>query len=321
MSKPKPYLPLYKKRDFSYLFTDTFSYFFRNIGPLSKLYLIWVMPLIAIASLFLLWKGDVVTSMGAMYQPDFAPDDQWFLDFGIGFLGLYVISGLAGLFMIVATCAYMRVYEEQDGVVEDMAEVHRLIKSKIGKVLGFFLLYILVIVLVIGLVGGVAALVGAVGILLMLVVVPLIIYVNINLLIAPVILVMEDESGVTESVGRAFYLMKGSFWLVFIVILLLGMLVGIAQYIFILPMYIVMIIEMLGSVDGASDMSTGPAGTLSTLFMIAGIVYLFILRTIPKGLIYGSTRDQKEGLSIQGDLDKLENAAPENPYYGNEGDF
>jgi|GEM_PF-4049865 len=321
MSKLKPYLPLYKKRDFSNLFTDTFSYFLRNIGPLSKLYLIWVMPVVALSSLFLMWKGNVMTDLGAIYQPDFVPDDQWFLDFGVGFLGLYVLSGIAGLLMIVATCSYMRVYEENDGVIENMVEVNRLIKAKTGKVLGYFLLYIVAILLVIAIVVGAAALALPLGIILGFAVMIGIIYVNINLLIAPVILVMEDEVGVIESISRAFRLMKGHFWLTLIVIFILGMLIGIVQYIFMIPMYIIMVIQMIGVVDGAADMSTGAAGTFSTLFMIAGILYLFIMRTIPKVLIYGSCRDEKEGLSIETELDQLEDITPDNPYYGNEGDF
>ena len=128
------------------------------------------------------------------------------------------------------------------------------------------------------------------------------IYLAIALTFFSIIIVYEDVA-VGKSISRSFEVIKGHWWLTLGVILIFGMIIGFASYIFIIPVYVVLIAAAIGG----TSIGVGSVIVIVLSVALYFVAYIFFisLQQIIVAFLYFSLVTKKEGLGLFDRIDAI----------------
>lgn len=249
------------------------------------------------------------------------PGSSAFESIFAGSMGIAIVAGFAVSLGSIAFTALVQgvvaadVGEAAIGVKPTLRQLWRRVKPVFWRLLGFALLSMLaitIVMLVFGLVAaggvlamggftaesvGIAFLVMFLGVILML---PLIIWLNTKLLLVPSTLVLEHAT-LRQALVRSWRLTRGRFWFTFGIAALITIIMGFATQIVTVPT------SMLGSLFGAIVAPTGPTDASSTIAFVLAMLLPQVLslvvqaittvvQTTGAALVYIDSRMRYEGL-------------------------
>ena len=259
-----------QERSFTQLLEAPFKFFTQEFKPLVRTILRYAGPWVAIAMLLLTVFSNTLynsVNLGSNF-------DESSIIYIALFAFFYSIGFLA---TTVATLSYIKLYVDKGKNNFTIEYVEALIKKNVVKI---FLAGFLVTVLTV------------VGVLLFYI--PGI-YFAIATGFFAIVIVYEDES-IGKSISRSFKIIKGSWWITFALILVFGMMVGTIMYIFIIPIYAVIISSTIsGTTIGGGSVIVIVFSVI--LYFIAYVFYMAMLQML-YSFQYFNLVSKKEGLGL-----------------------
>jgi len=270
MEKKKEIVNFVQERTFSDLIGAPFYFIVQEFKPFARTILRFAGPWLAIALLGMtLFSNTLYKSFLANTDPS-----ETFVLYILMF-GFFIMLGF--LASITATQSYVSLYVKMGKDNFTIDDVGKLVKKNIVKM--FFagiLIYIMVIfgVLLIYIPG---------------------IYLAIAMAFFTIIIVHENAS-IGQSISRSFKIVKGHWWRTFGLILVFGMIIGTASYIFIIPIYIVIFSAALSgtTISGGSVIVI----VLSVALYFVAYMFLISLQQILVSFQYFNLVTKKEGLGL-----------------------
>lgn len=308
---------LFKKRNFSELVGDTFTFFkesgkhyFRNYFIINGGILLLLMVLvffltrIFFESVFSSGMGTTATDTSDF---DTVMSNNLPLIIGIG-----ILAGIAVLFLTILSYAYPVAYldllREKNNFTTQ--EILSKIKSRIGKVILFFIASFFILIPIFVLVGlvSIALFFIIIGIPLLLIILPAM----MSWFSLSFYHYISTEEGYFASLGKGFTLIKQKFWPVVgstaIMYLIMQILIG---FVSMIP-YMIGIFSFVSTMDGAAE--TPNQNNLSffmimmLLTMLLSLLLNFILQNlilINQGIIYYSLREENENNTPKSEIDLI----------------
>ncbi len=304
-----------RERDFGAKIGATFEFVAAQFRPLFKCLAYFVLPGALLAGIDM---GLFVNNMLAMVpKPGHAVNGPmriaqsypYNMFAGTSFLGMgLAMVGLLVAFLLLSSTVYafvrVRMAAPPDEVVRP-AQVWAFVWQQLGRVLGAWLLLSLVLVVGMGVLGGCLALLGPGFVVLLFF--PLVWVVVCLTLYFPA-LWMEDDGALT-ALRRTFYLVKGKWWSTLGLYLIISFITGIINYVFMIPMYGLMMVRMMLKIPGFdSDI----LGVVAMSIYALGWVFTASLPLIAMLFQYFNLVERKDGTGLRLLVDSLgQTAAPQ----------
>ena len=272
---------LKRTREFGDLITDTFGYVREHYKTLGKSILYFVIPFIAIASIF----------MGSYFQQSMAISNNPETLAGLGNMVtlLGTVSGM-GIFGMLASAAmsavvynHMALLSDSAGAAVTVNQIWDRFKKDIWAILGITILTGLLV-----------------GLGFLFFVIPgIILYTKFALIPAAYI---KERTSISDAFSRSWNLTTNFWWFTFGLIIVMGILVSFMSYFLTVP---IMIVSMFTGIAGGDVESVSSIFTL--VYSIAGILsYIFYsLVFISLGLHYFNLVERKEGTSMKERIDQI----------------
>lgn len=319
---------LRQRREFGDVLGDALKFLKINLQPILTVFLTYVFPVFLIPFLIILLLGYLPIFLGA-----FSLDPGEVIDPTIvmgSVMGMFVSMAIFMIFMVIG---YMLMnltvfgaflaYEENGYEKVTVGEIKKKIKEKfvnylvsllviIPLIIALYFLFILIM--------GISAFLGVAFVFIVFLIgFPVFIWFWINIVNFSWIRIREDI-GVGQGFSRAFALNKGSWWSMFGVVIVSGIISTILSYAFSLPFHIL---------SGFADIS-GFGGTESTTFMVilAGLGFLVYMlgsafvqqyNTASTIMKYYDQVEKKDGSSISARIDEL--GEDTSSFFENEGEY
>lgn len=307
---------LYKKRNFSDFVGDTFAFFktygkhyYRNYFIINGGFLLVLLVLMYfLGKIF--YEG-ALSNIGSTDQPEFAN----FITSNIPLLlGLGVLAVIAAIFLSILSYAYPVAYlklveKKTDFTTEEIITV---IKSKVGKIVIFFLASIFVLIPIMILVMGLSfALVFIIiGIPLLFIVIPA--------LMCWFSLAFYDyistEKGYFDALGGGFSLLKQKFWpcvgSTAVMYMIMQIVVG---FVSMIP-YIIGIFSMFTTLESQDPGQTPQPENISFFMIMMGVTMVlslllnFIFQNfilVNQGIMYYSIREENENNTPKSEIELI----------------
>ncbi|MGB6152131.1 MAG: hypothetical protein WBG48_09075 [Pricia sp.] len=255
----KPYIEFKKQRELGEILSDTFAFIRNEFKPFYATFFKIVGPYLLV---MLICYGAYVYMVGDFVNFNFNTGG------GFSYVAIAGVSGLAFLAAFIATYAlsaastlfYIRSYANNKGSI-DFDEIKNAAYGAFWDFVGLFIL--------VGL---------CVGVGFMFCIIPGI-YLYVPLSLSFSILVFNRKS-VSEAFGDSFTLVKDHWWMTFATLLVVGIIVAVAGFVFSLPNTIYTYAKM-GIFSGEIDAENfGMADPLTVLFGIISMLAQFLLNII-----------------------------------------
>ena len=295
-----------RERDFGAKVGATFEFVVAQFRPLFKCIAYFVLPGALVGGIGLgLVMGKVMSSMpnmqaGGKPMP-VAAGYQTDVFTGSSFVGMALAGiGFLTAFLLLSSVVYgfvrVRMRTPAQEVVQP-AQVWAFVWKRLGSVLGAWLLLGIVLVIGTGVLGGALGLAGPgfVGLLFF----PLIWVVVCLTLYFPVL--MMEDNGVAAAFRRSFYLMKGKWWSSLGLYMVMSLIMGIVNYVFIIPLYALMIGRtLLGASLNSEILNIGAM----TIYGV-GWIFTATLPLVAMLFQYFNLVERKEGVGLRMMVDSL----------------
>ncbi|MDB5236895.1 MAG: hypothetical protein JWR44_3888 [Hymenobacter sp.] len=304
-----------RERDFGAKVGATFEFVVAQFRPLFKCLAYFVLPgaLLAGAGMGLL-MNTLLASMPSL--PNGAQSgsrgpvhiaQQFSSPFnGLSFVGIgLAMVGFLVAFLLLSSTVYgfvrVRMSTPSNEPVRP-AQVWAVVWSRLGSVVGAWLLLGIVLLIGMGVLGGVLGLIGPGFVVLLFF--PMAWLLVCLTLYFPA-LWMED-SGVVAALRRSFYLIKGKWWSSFGLYFVMSFITGILNYIFIIPFYALMMGKMLLGWKGAdSELLSIAAMSIYAL----GWIFTAVLPLVAMLFQYFNLVERKDGVGLRQLVNSLGQAA------------
>ncbi len=134
------------------------------------------------------------------------------------------------------------------------------------------------------------------------------IYLSVALSFVFIALIYENKT-VGESISRSFEIIRGSWWQTFALVLVFGMIIGAMSYVFIIPIYAVII---SASITG-NEISSGSTIFITLFVFLYFTAYLFFIsmQQVMVAFQYFNLLAQKEGLHLKDKIAAIIKEQPE----------
>ena len=302
------HMELKKDREFGEAITDLIALFKENFKPLLSIYLRYGLSILLVGFLLgMITNSMIDTNFDSQLSDQNGPlgmGNPLALMGGLGnivFMFFYMLSILT---MTAAIFAYMNGYDE-GGVEAAIRMVRDKFGTNLGKVFGVYLVIILVVLLA-GLVG--FLLVTAVGPFAMLLMFPGLIalfYFGVRYSLATYIATMSGFS-IIDAFKESAKLVDGRFWWTLGLIFVVGLIGSILRGILSIPMSIMSMLPLLQGGDPSAISSMGTTMLVSNFLVYAGFMIYFMIQTLLIPLIYYSLHDQKYGVQLEEQIERVE---------------
>ncbi len=278
-------IEFYKTRNFGDKMNATFEFLRQNIKPLFKsLLYIGGIPLVIGSFLFARSYNELM-KMGVMADPGTDPSLSLMMEFGIS-MGISALILLVSIGLIISSIkSYLIIYEEKQSNQIDVPEVWAKTKTLFWRVLGAFLLYTITILgvyfMLILITIGISAITFGVGFILIFGVIVLIVYLAVVMSMIYPIIAFENKN-FFSAFPRAFFLIKGKWWSTFGLLFILALIQSIIASIFMVPWYIIFIIQMLHTIpdSGISEPSMAME-IVGSIFLTLYFLVSYLMYSIP----------------------------------------
>ena len=304
-----------RERDFGAKIGATFEFVAAQFRPLFKCLAYFVLPGALLAGIGM---GLFVNNMLAMVPKPghvvnapirIAQNYPSNMFTGTSFVGIgLAMVGLLVAFLLLSSTVYafvrVRMATPPDEVVWP-AQVWAFVWRRLGRVLGAWLLLSFVMMVGLGVLGGCLALLGPGFVVLLFF--PLV-WVMVCLTLYLPALWMEDN-GALAALRRTFYLVKGKWWSTLGLYMIISFITGIINYVFMIPMYGLMMVRMMLKIPGFdSDI----LGVVATSIYAMGWVFTASLPLIAMLFQYFNLAERKDGIGLRLLVDSLgQTAAPQ----------
>jgi len=269
--KPKEIVKFEQERTFGDIIGAPFQFIIQEFKSFAGTLLKFAGPFVAVAFLSIsLLANDIYSSV--IMNTNISGSS---VVYGI----ILVISLMLGMLsIIVVTHSYITLYVENGKGNFTKEDVGQLLKKNLWKVFGAGILtYIMVIIGV------------------MLLYIPGI-YLGIALTFVFLIIIYEKVS-VGKAISRSFEVIKGKWWQTFGLILVFGMIIGTTSYVFIIPIYLVVIVA---SVSG-TQIGVGSVIMITLFVFLYFTAYMFFMsmQQIMIAFQYFNIAANKEGIHLK----------------------
>jgi hypothetical protein len=275
----QPPLELRKLRDFGQVISDSFTFFKENFKPL-------LTALITICGFLLLIEATstafTYVNMGNMYSNmrtgSFTGASASYL-LSVLFNSLVLL--LTQMFITMVTLSYISVYLQKNNEIPTLADVWGYFKYYFFRIIGSGILITLIAIL------------GFV-----LCIIPFFYLLPMLYLIIPIIII--ENSSFKYALDKSFRIIKGNWWFVFGVIIVMGIIVAVVGSIATIPLTIITGANQFLSVKSISM----PMVILFSL-LHSVITLSYCLPTIAVTLCYFDLSEQKDGTGLLSRIDKI----------------
>ncbi|OGX88460.1 hypothetical protein BEN47_08970 [Hymenobacter lapidarius] len=295
-----------RERDFGAKVGATFEFVVAQFRPLFKCIAYFVLPGALLGGIGLgLAMGNFMSGWATAAKPNGGPEfvqNAGFNTFtGTSFVGMALAGiGFLTAFLLLSSVVYgfvrVRMRTPAQETVQP-AQVWAFVWKRLGSVLGAWLLLGIVLVIGTGVLGGALGLAGPgfVGLLFF----PLIWVVVCLTLYFPVL--MMEDNGVAAAFRRSFYLMKGKWWSSLGLYMVMSLIMGIVNYVFIIPLYALMIGRTLLGASLNSEILNIGAMTIYGM----GWIFTATLPLVAMLFQYFNLVERKEGVGLRLMVDSL----------------
>mgnify|MGYP000744448502 CR=1 FL=1 len=308
-------MQLYKSRDFSAFFQDTFSFLKQNGKHFFKQFFIingiFLLILMVLGYFFTKFYTDVVFG-GLLQNNPNAMDDYFNDNFGMFLLFIFVFLtvGLAsGIISYAYTAIYLKLYVENDGNSFNSKTIIDSYKAKIGKLFIFLICSILIgipLVMVAGIIMFILT-ITIIGILLL----PVLIGAIALFYYMTLMEYMENKKGIWESFGYAWTLLSSKFWTAVGSVGLFYLMAYILQNVITIIPYIFGMASVFTTIDEGAP-NPEDLGTTMMIIMLAVFFISFIIGTIlntiiqlNQGIVFYSLKEEKESINTRSIIDQI----------------
>jgi hypothetical protein len=270
----------YVVRDFSKKLNVTFEFLRQNFSSLGKALLFISGAPILIGSLIfgVIYSkliGNIVESTATGLTPDFS---IFGLLFGGG-LVMFIALLLGGVITVSTVMAHFQLYQEKQSPDIEVSEVWERTKKLFGNMLGMTLLlgltFVVVYVLVLLPVFFLGVFMGPLILFVLLAIYAGLIYLGITLTFVFPIGAFENET-YFNAVSKAFKLIKDNWWKTFGFHLILELIRSSMAGIFFIPAYLLMIFNIVHTLDGNPSAPSITMQLLMTSFFAIFIIVNFL---------------------------------------------
>jgi hypothetical protein len=300
-------IELYKVRTFGDMLSDTFNFVRQNFKPLFKGLFYIVSPALLLMAIFWAYSYQILGGSSS-----FDLTDPYLTGYLTGkMLPVYLFMFIGTTLLMSVTFSYVKLYAEDKEREISVSMLWQVAKKYFWKLVGLQVILgigagIIIAVPVAGLIVALSTN-SVVGIfltfLLFLAIFILLIFFFIKIYFSPLLIVVKDK-GIFGAISESWSFTKGIFWKTFGFTLVLGLLVGIISYIFLLPGYLVMIIGMITGFAG----NEGDMALLSGVLLALGLAVATLMYSVTftgQGIIYFSEIEKREGINLQKQIDEI----------------
>jgi hypothetical protein len=309
-----------KIRSFGDIIGDAFKVVTRNYQVFFKALLVYVFPVFILSSIAIYFFGGEAAN--ALTNPDLSDPMGILKSVGLG-MGLYYIGMLICMFFVMhITLSIVLGLKENGGdklayeVFQENfnANLGSNLATYLVSVVGLFIIF-LAGAMIAGLLFSVSGFLGG------LVAFALFFFAFWVIIIFqfPIIINNDKKLGPIESVKQSFELINGRWWYSFGIILVLGIIISMIGYIFVLPIQILQITEMVTTGLEGGNPELGSLGALSLIFSLLGSILTYTIFYSGLALYYYSIIELKEGGSLFNRINTIGNQ--EDSFFENEGEF
>ena len=293
-----------RERDFGAKFGATFEFVTAQFRPLVKCLAYFVLPGALVGGIGLgLVMGKFLTlaarngrtALGGSVTVSQPFGANPFLDGAsmLGF-GLAALGFLAAFLLLTATVyGFVRVrLRTPPAEPVQPHQVWAVVWGRLGSVVGAWLLLSVVLVIGMGVVGGALALLGPGFVLLLF---PVLLWLIVCLTLYFPALWMED-AGVVAAFRRSFYLIKGKWWSTLGLYVVMSLVTGIINYLFLIPMYALMMARMLVPTP---SLDSNLLNVAATSVYALGWIFTAVLPLVAMLFQYFNLVERRDGVGLR----------------------
>ncbi|NOY47903.1 MAG: hypothetical protein GXO84_06855 [Chlorobi bacterium] len=308
-------MQLYKSRDFSAFFQDTFAFLKQNGKHYFKHYFIvngiFLLILMVLGYFFTKFYSELLFG-GILQNNPNAMDDYMNDNLGLFVLLLFVfltVGLIAGLISYSYTAIYLKLYIKNNGSNFDTKAIIESYKANIGK-LFIFLLCGLLIAFPILIVSGIVMFVLAITIigflLLPLVIGALSLFYNMTLMEY-----IENKKGIWDSFRYAWTLLTSKFWAAVGSVGLFFLMSYIVQNVITIIPYIFGMASIFTTIDSGSTTSQDIGGTMMIIMLIVFFITFIVgsilnnIIQLNQGIVFYSLKEDQENINTKSIIDQI----------------
>ena len=308
-------MQLYKSRDFSAFFQDTFTFvkchgkhFFKHFFIVNGLILLVLMVM---GYFFMNFYTDVVFGKMTQNNPNILDD---FMNenggtFIVLFIAFLVVGLVFSIFMHAYPAIYLKLYNTHDGTAFGTAEIVKVYKANIGKLFTFLASSILISIPLLIFLGilAVVLFVTIIGMLAM----PLLIGGFSLFFVMALMEYLEGKRGVWDCFGYSWNLMSLKFWSAIGSVGLFFLMSYLIQNVITIIAYIFGMVRLFTSVENANPNPEDIGGTMSIIMIIMFITgvllgaFLNNIVLLNQGIVFYSLKEKNENINTKNIIDQI----------------
>lgn len=307
-SKTKKFV-LYKVRNFSEKFDDTFAFVRENWKVLLKYLTYLILPVCLVQAIALNGYMETAFSMSDLGSGKAADVTNFIMKMGWSYGGLILTSMLAALLLASLCYALIRLAADRDNgladlTVDDLKPLLLRNLKRAGLAVLFFIGLMIVLVVL------VAVLVVALTPWLLLPVIIALIAVGIPLALFTPTYLLEDIP-LLQAFTKSLRLGFATWWSTFAILLVLGFIVSFVQGIFAIPYYIMIVVKTVMGVQSSGSEFFDSVGYSFTTYLFGVLqsyatYVLTSLMVVGVALQYGYAAEKNDHVTMADNIDRFE---------------
>ncbi|MCL2596204.1 MAG: hypothetical protein FWD66_00775 [Paludibacter sp.] len=309
----KEKIELYKMRTFTEMLSDTFLFVRQNFKPFFKGLFFITSPalLLTVIAGFFFWNGYRSMFHNLEYgQVGTALPMEMFIWMLPMMLSVLVVSTL----IMDVTFSYIKLYRQDKDSAIPVSMLWQECKKHFWKLIGaqFTIVMIVVVLMFLFVLLGRLMTGGNVFIMVMFLLFLLFLlsilgmFFGVKLIFYPFFIVVGD-SDIIDSFSGSYNFTRGIFWKTFGFLLILGMIVGFASYIFYIPGYIMVVVSAIMGISQHTD-NNSFFSLLSSAIMSIGMACAYLLYSvvfIGESIFYFSEIEKEQGIVANREIDEI----------------
>jgi len=309
-------MQLYKSRDFSEYFQDTFAFIKQNGRHLFKHFIIIngipLMILLVLGYFFSKFYGDIFSE--GMLNGNNSAIDSYINENSGGFslliITFVIIAFLAGMIWYAFIPFYLKLYHEKNGINFSSSDIMNCYKTHLGKIFIFFIC---------GLLLALPMLVG-VSVLLLVLAITIIGFLAMPMVIGALSLLyqgalmeyIDDQRGIWSSFIYSWKLMRSKFWAAIGCVGLFYLMSYVIQNVIAIIPYAFGMVSLFTEIETNTPADGAAIQKTMTVMMLAIFLLTFfvssllnIILQINQGVVYYSLKEDVENINTKSAIDLI----------------
>ena len=302
-------IALYKVRNFSEKFDDTFAFVRENWKVIFKYLTYLILPVCLLQAIALNGYMETAFDMSSISSGKSSDMTSVLQSLGWSYGGLILASMIGGILLVSVVYGLMSIYDSREERLEGLTGndfkpvLLKNLKRSTLAVLLFMGIMILVILVAAMLMVALSPLVALPIVLVMMVMaIPMMLFMPIYL--------MEDITFM-QALQKALRLGFATWWSTFALILVLGFIVSFIQGIFAIPYYIMIVVKAVLGLQGSGTEFFDSVGYSFIMYLFGALqayaTYLLTsLMAVGLALQYGHASEKKDHVTMEDNINRFE---------------